>query len=174
MDFQYHQFQVEKDRKITGLKYLPPLQLVTKVNMFTPPHCPIAPGFNITSEKEVGIWWISPKWKNNVSAAVLQLLPSPIFEGENKMNSLHRTPHFVQSRPEGESSWNSTGVTAKLFYLFLNLLLNHLLLALHLAFFLAVQHETFPQAKSPPHIGEVSCTPPSSTNLQYIYALPLL
>ena len=110
--------------------------------------------------------------KNNVSTAVLQLLPSAIFEGENKMNSLHCTPRFVQSRPEGESSWNSTGVTAKLFCLFLHLLFNHLLLALHLAFFLAVQQETFPPTKSPPNIGEVGCTPPSSTNLHYV--LPLL
>ena len=98
------------------------------------------------------------------------------------MSSLHSTPRFVQSRPERESSWNSTGVTAKVFYLFLHLLLNHLLLAFFLAFclvlnlalLLAVQQETFPSTESPPDIGQVSCTPPSSTNLQYFLPLHIV
>ena len=144
------------------------------VHTSPPPNCSWFQYNQLKRSLNLIIFYINDK--KNVSAAVLQLLPSPIFEGERKMSSLHCTPRFVQSRPEGESSWNSTGVTAKLLYLFLNLLLNHLLLALNLAvlfaFFLAVQQETFPQAKSPPHIGEVSCTPPSSTNLQYV--LPLL
>ena len=179
-EFQYHQWKVEKDKKNHRSEIFtssPAGDEAQHVYTSPPPNCS---WFQYNQLKRSLILI-----KNNVSTAVLQLLSSPIFEGD-KMNSLHCTPRFVQSRPEGESTWKSTGVTARLLYLFLHLLLNHLLLSVLLAFFLAlilmallavllaVQQETFPQAKSPPHMGEVSCTPPSSTNLQYIYALPLL